>query len=378
MPASERKYEMGIYINRLLLCLRNILIAVICLLIASWSFGWVTQKHGYFRYYINSKGAFVAGEYTGYRLQQLESLAPERTCLILGASSAREGFDLEKLEEKLPDLDFISFATTGHNTIPIQARLLPKNRFACIIVATHPFFVYTATRQSKELKQKKYASQMPFFELIRMLSLDGDISTKELKLLSGTALVPNMRHSQILKKHLKRAFRDLKSLFAGGLSDFRASRFLNITEGMPASHILHKDERAIKMQSFVQRRAEIIKQKDWENPLRYRSSSSNGTLEMTLKRLDSLTERLIVIDLPETPVYEKVIKASFTSFAKTLHNAVPDLEFYQCEFTFLDAYGGFVDTIHVNSEGRQHLTKELIDILNGKSKNILCSAPNIN
>ena len=113
MPVSERKYEAGVYIIRFLLCFRNIFIAVVCLFTASWGFGWTAQKYGYFRYYINSKGSFVPGEYTGYRLKQLENLVSENTCLILGASTAREGFDLEKLGAAFPELDFLSLATTA-------------------------------------------------------------------------------------------------------------------------------------------------------------------------------------------------------------------------------------------------------------------------
>ena len=377
MPAFENTYETGFNINSFFFCLRNILIAVISLLVASWSFGWVTQKYLYFQYY-----SFVPGQYTGYRLQQLAGLVPERTCLILGASTAREGFDLEKLEEKLPDLDFITLATTGpinsSTVIDIQASLLPKNKFACIIVGTHPFSIYTPDDQSYDLKSNNYFSQIPFLELIRMMRFDGDISIDELKLLGGIALVPNMRHSMILNEHLRDAFHDLKSVFSGGLSDIGISRFTNINEDKLPSHIRYKDERSKQMQSFVKRQTERIKSDDSESPLRYHSSGTNDALKMALKRLDNLTERLIILHLPETPVHEKRVKASFASFAKIVRTAVPDSEFYQCEFTFSDAYRGFVDTIHVNSEGRRHLTAEVIEILKGQSKDSTCSVPSNN
>ena len=357
MPASEHTYQTGFYTNCLLFCLRNILIAIICLLVASLSFGWVVQKFGYFQYY-----SFVPGQYTGYKLHQLGGLAPERTCLILGASTAREGFDLGKLEAKFPELDFLTLATTagwnGSSVIDIQASLIPKNKYACIIIGIHPFFTFAPDDQSYEIKITRYYSQIPLVDLIRMTRFDGDISTDELKLLGGIALVPNMRHAEILKEHLRYALHDLKKL--------------------PPSPFSYKDERSKQMPSFVKRDTEQIKTHDFENPHRYRSLSINGTLKMALKRLDSLSERLIIIDLPETPVYEEAVKASSVSFAKTVHSAVPASEYYQCEFTFPDAYRGFVDTLHVNSEGRRHLTAALIEILKGQSEKSLCSAVTIN
>lgn len=370
MPVSENKYQIFIYINRLFLCLRNILIVLIFMLTSTWSIGWVIKKYGYFKYY-----KFVPGQYTGYRLQQLEDLVPEDTCLILGASTSREAFNLEKLEEEFPDLDFITFATTGpynsSSVIDIQASLIPKNKYACIIVGTHPFSIFTPDDPSYELESTNYFSQIPFLELIRMSRFDGTISTKELDLLSGIILVPTRRHSGILADHLLNLSLGFKSNFDGDLSDIQSS-------GFTKSHILYKDERSKQMQSFIEKRNKEIKLYDMENPLRYNSLNTNSTLTMALKRLDGLTERLIVLDLPETPIYEKVIKVSFTSFIRTLHSADPNIKFYQCEFMFLDPYDGFVDTIHVNSKGRQHLTEELIKILKRKSKNTLCKKTNIN
>jgi len=93
-----------------------------------------------------------------------------------------------------------------------------------------------------------------------------------------------------------------------------------------------------------------------------------------LKRLDALTERLTILDLPDTSVYKEVVGVSNISFASTLHEAVPHVSFRECDLKLSSPYEGFVDSIHVNSKGRQYLTAELVLILTGQSENMLCRA----
>jgi len=177
---------------------------------------------------------------------------------------------------------------------------------------------------------------------------------------------------------LKRSFLSLRGLLSGLRHMILFHEYNNRMENKVPSHLQYKDGRSLSMQSFVEKRIKVINSRDQENPSRYNSSYTNNTLKMALTKLNRLTERLIVMDLPETPVYDKIIAASEVPFDAILDEAVPAIEFYKCNFLFSDPYDGFVDTIHVNSEGRQHLTAELIDILNGQSRNTLCNASNIN
>ena len=302
MPASENKYETGFYINCLLSCFRNILIAILCLLVASLSFGWAIQKYGYFKYY-----KFIPGEYTGYRLHQLSILVPEKTCLLLGSSTAREAFDIEKLEERFPTLNFVTLATTGpYNSstiIDIQASIIPKNQYACIIVGTHPFSIFTPDNTSYQLRENNYFSQIPFFELLRMIRFDGNISIQELKFLISIVLMPNRRHSAILYAHLESATREMKTLIdEGRIFNIRSSHFTNQMKDKSTFHLRYKDERSKKMRLFIEKRRKQIALNDLENPKRYSSAATNGALTASIKKLDQLTNRLIVLDLPEPPV----------------------------------------------------------------------------
>ena len=66
-------------------------------------------------------------------------------CLIVGASTAREGFDTEILGNYLPELKIVNAATTGGNieVAEVQAQILSRYgiRAKCIIVGLHPFLM---------------------------------------------------------------------------------------------------------------------------------------------------------------------------------------------------------------------------------------------
>ena len=373
MLVFEAKDKLFLFFTNLVCCLRNIFIAIILLFASTTIFGWVSQEYAYFRYY-----NFNPGQYTGYRLQELKKLDPEKTCIIVGASTAREGFNIEQLEMQLPHLDFVTLATTaGYNmvsVIDIQSSLIPKNKYACIIIGMHPFFLFAPDDPSFNLVATNYISQLTFTEIIRIMKIDDTINHNELAQAVGIALIPNKQHSEILGKHIRHKIFRFKNWVSQGLSVRRSMEYTRGDIGRQVRHYRYQDERSEKMQFFIKRRIESIKTNGEDNKNRYSSSKINDILKQAILNLDNLTDRLIVLDLPETPVYDSVIEASDESFKTTLFNAVPDLELYRCNFRFLDKFEGFVDTVHVNSDGRKQLTTELIDILNGQHRNTLCSA----
>src|SRR5579864_3087188 len=107
--------------------------------------------------------SFLPGPWFGERIAASWS-DPGRSCLIVGASTAREGFDAKQLERLLPDTAFYNAGTTGGNTsvLEIQAAILEHYglHYRCIIVPIHPWLLFVKQEAVPNLKTTEYASQL--------------------------------------------------------------------------------------------------------------------------------------------------------------------------------------------------------------------------
>lgn len=326
-------------------------------------FSTIASRYAYFRYY-----DFVPGQYHGYRLSQLTEANAQQTCLVLGASTAREAFDIALLNNIAPEINFVSLATsaTGPGAVALldlQSRALPSYSFHCIVVAMHPFFLSPVGEDSYDLEGTDYVSQLSFPDLIDVLFTDGLPSLEGIKLLISVAFVPNFQHAGIIGKHLIHLMRAAHSKFVSPSSENSyLERFADYAS--PNGHIRYEDDRKENMDRFIEARIERINNSNRAQPSEYRSVVSKEIFLELLDRLSSRTDRLIILDLPETYVYGGMVQASLPFFNEILSSSTAPIEVYSCAYNFIDPVRGFVDTIHPDSEGRRLLTESIVRILN--------------
>ena len=348
--------------------LRNVAgtLAVVCIIAFV-----VAKTHSqlfYFQHY-----NFTPGQYLGYRLQQLNNMSADETCLLLGASTAREGFDIVFLEDALPQTNFVTLATTAAGTSPlavvnIQAHSIPADRYKCIVIALHPFFIRKF--DSYELKVSDYRSQLTYASIIRLLNFDGHLSFEDADIIANNLFIPSSKHSGILKKHLQLAVYELrKNVF--GLTD-SDKRYINRNLTRTNTHIVYSDTRKANQAKYISRRAKRIEDLNQDNPKLYNHRKVLNLFVDMLQRLHSLTDRLIIITLPETPVIQPTTAAAEQYFHSSIRRSEVTAELYRCEMPFDDPYRGYVDSIHVDSEGRKLLTSSLLSILQRATSSGIC------
>ncbi|MEM7778573.1 MAG: hypothetical protein AAF732_23595 [Pseudomonadota bacterium] len=347
--------------------------AVTLVTLTAQSLAWAATHFAYARYY-----NFIPGQYTGYRLQELRNLEPRSTCLILGASTAREGFDIAALEARFPETRFLTLATTaGHGAIwvvDVQSQLLPvrPERYKCIIVGMHPFFLYKFRGNSYDLATFDYASQLSPSVAAKLLAIDGSLSGNDLALLASGLMLPNRKHGAILKKHLLSMLYGLYGWVSGKELHNRVLANKSDAAKSEQTHILYKDNRRARIQQLLKRRIDYLERYDYADPESYRTDAVREVFVSVLQRLDAMTDRLILFDLPETPVFDAAISASNPTFLTGIAESGTTAQLYRCELPFVATYIGFVDSIHVDSHGREQLTTALTRILENKSDAGVC------
>jgi len=364
MQLFKTDSEVSERLRRTVLAVRNVSLALACVFAFAQAMAWTGSHFAYSTYY-----DLIPGQYNGHRLAEANALQPENTCLILGASTAREGFDIGQIEKLLQKTNLVTLATSAGKSaiwvIDVQSRSIPTpaKPYKCIVIAMHPFFIYEMASDRYQIENWDYDSQLPLAERYALMVQQNELDAAGWRALMSDALLPNAKHADILEKHLRRALYDIKSKLQGdGLK--RAA--FEIKKGdleRLQPNIRYADSHRKKQKASLDRRIKWLAETNHADPARYQDPLAHDIMVSTLQRLSHKTERLIVLDMPATPVFDTTLEVSRPAFEKSLRESDVLRHYYRCSLQNEDRYLGFVDSIHVDSNGRAALSASLAAIL---------------
>lgn len=133
----------------------------------------------------------------------LPAIGDPNSCIVVGASTAREGFDPDVLAKFVPGRTFVNASTTGGNieVAEIQAQILRHYgaQARCIVVGVHPFLMMDQT--PPPLVKTGY---LPHLGISDIMSLSDQATVwSDVEPIAQTLVLPLKTHSDRLNKLLR-------------------------------------------------------------------------------------------------------------------------------------------------------------------------------
>lgn len=283
---------------------------------------------------------------------------PSRTCLLIGASVVREGFDSTKLKLGAVDIDFVNLATTGGwspmDVIDIQSSLLidTKQRYRCVIVGMDNFYMRDFTPDAYELVTSNYISRLPMHSLLSMIRPSQGVS--QLKHIFAQSILPFGRYSTDAQRWWRYGIYLARRQIAPGTNLVGYELFTG--ELTPAVQFMY-DAMTPQFEKSKAQTAGAIVKFDLENPASFEHPGPAVAFVKSIARLRKLTDEIIIVRMPLTSVYRAVEAAAEPSFLRVL-KSVEVAQFVDCKIDH-DEEAYYFDTAHLNPVGRDLLSRSV-------------------
>jgi hypothetical protein len=324
----------------------------------SWS--WIYQN----------QFSFVPAHWFRSQLTEASTDAAE-TCVLLGVSVTREGFDSDQLSSEVPGVRFVNLATTGGyspmDVLDIESRILAQagGKYRCIIVGMNNFYFRQFDSKAYELVKTDYLSQVPI-ELLGAARVWAGGSSK-LSIVSRL-MIPFGRNSVIAQRWWRFGLYNLRKSVSPDLTNAAAYE-VEPNEFKPAVQFQYLGLPSIFEHNVDRARQEIVDHQ-LDLPTSYSDPVPPKVFRQTIDRLSSLSDHVMIVTVPLSSVYQSVEKVSkYASDAARL--GVKNAVFLRCSVGGDDERLLFYDTSHLNAEGRKRLSSNLSPqlrfLLNGNS-----------
>lgn len=312
---------------------------------------------------------FIPGQYTGKVLQLIRSEQARSRCVILGASTAREGIDVRRLSELVEQTRFYSIATTASmsagGVLNMQAQVLDNfaHRFNCIVVGLHPFMLFKMQPKSMDVFKNDYASQLSTAQVLKFERAENTYRPPMWGRVVAHATIPNARHAPILRKHLFNGLFEAESLLSRNNAPLSKYELQENELDHYDSVFRYLGRESRHTPRFFERRERRLKSLDADQPGSYRDPLSLALFQDTIQTLSALTDRLIVMSLPTSTVFDTVNAVSTPFFEAELARFSGRVEYVICDMDAQPPADVFHDTIHLAERGRHLLTDSLAALL---------------
>jgi len=311
------------------------------------------------------ESGFVPGHWVALQLNHASG-KEGRTCLFVGTSVVREGFDSDVLSEAAGgEFEVTNIATTAPlastGVLELQAQIARDRgvKFECVVLGFNSHYLHDLSDVSYELLATNYLSQLPIWSLLQLSNLDQVMPQFPEAL--ARSLYPLGRHSVILQRRLRRAVSLMHQRTLGRLplAEFEVLK----GEFTPAIQFMYDGQPSV-YKAAVELRREEIESDNLAAPSLYDGAAPRAAYRRTIHLLSEITDNLIVLSMPLTHVYEPVEEAARPSFEKA-SAGLPIDAFVDCRFPLGDEESVFHDSGHLNAAGRQWLSEEFGIVIRG-------------
>lgn len=301
--------------------------------------------------------AFLPGTWFASQLATVQY--PSRTCLLIGVSVVREGFDSLTLKTEVPGVEFVNLATTGGwspmDVIDIQSSMLIKSpqRYKCIILGMNNFYMRDFTADSYELITSNYISRLPVISLVSMVRLSQGVS--QFKATVSKSIMPFGRYSTDAQRWWRYGIYLAKQYFVPETNIANYELFAG--EMKPAVQFMY-DAMTPQFEKTRKQTADAIVKFDLENPSSFEQPGPALAFNKSMDRLRRLADEVIVVRMPLTTVYRPMEAVAEPSFFRALKSAGIGW-FLDCKIGRDAEETYYFDTAHLNPVGRELLSRSV-------------------
>jgi hypothetical protein len=301
---------------------------------------------------------FVPGQWFAKSVIDLKRQS-SNTCVILGASNGREGFDPAILARNAPGLVFVNAATTGGNNevVDIQSAILERQNIRpnCTIIA---FSKWTMFRDgSPDLAAEEYLALLDWGDVISFASRP--LLTRKGTHVAASLVLPLRNHARQLNLLVRVEIRRARSRWLGPLpasryeyyeNELRAGDTYNYQRTVP--HLMRDWDKL------------VARSRPFYPPSRYGGAREEAAMHSSLDRLLRLTRgRVAIVVTPQTPILDPASRAAEPYFDRVLQGYAGRIGVIDC--TALRDLALFVDEGHLNARGRAVLSTEVGQVVAG-------------
>ncbi len=302
---------------------------------------------------------FRAGQWIGERLA--DPAPPGETCVVLGASTAREGFSMRALETAAPGTHFVSMATSGGAMeVPeLQAQAIARyeRHYRCIILAVNPWMLRTKLRPN--IVSTEYIALLRPQDLLSIRS--SYWREKETEAAFWALYLPLKKHAPQLNRlaryHLFRAREQL------GLTGLDRSDFENSANELRPQGRFYNPRLALMVQRGRDRMRAQIQSSGLFDPSIYNSEEPSASFAHTLELAQAHADHVIVVTLPNPDIWDPATALVWRRYQTVLQNHAARVAVIDCLHGLKD--DEFIDHGHPNGKGRSALTVSVGSILPG-------------
>ena len=301
---------------------------------------------------------FVPGQWFAKSVIDLKRNA-RNTCVVLGASNGREGFDAGILARNAPGVAFLNAATTGGNNevVALQATILERYdlRPRCVIVA---FSTWTMFRDgSPELAAEEYVSLLDWGEVIALPSRP--LLTREGHHIAARLILPLRSHARQLNLLARLEIRHLRAKWLGSLPVSRYESYKD--ELKPADDYLYQRTPPHLMQDWEKL---VARSRAFYPASRYGGAMQEVVMRGALDRLLRLTNgQVAIVITPQTPILDPASHSAKPHFDRVMQAYAGRVAMIDC--TSLRDLNLFVDEGHLTAGGRAILSIEVAQLIAG-------------
>lgn len=283
--------------------------------------------------------------------------AGPRAVLVVGASSAREGFDEQVLGRGRPGWRFVNAGLAGGSvrTLALAELMLRRSgaRPAVIVLALHPFFVRALGQDLVALGYTDFFDALDGAELLGHAGTEARREEARGELLRN-ALFPPRRHARLLGRRLRAGLWSAHHAAYWGRGLERAGFEVVEDDTRPmAEHLFDAPGEGLKGMLQRWERAGLL------DPAAYRRPGLAGELDELVARLGARGGRLVLALLPE----HAALRARRATFApERFERSLADARRAGArvlDYAALLPDEDFLDLAHVGPRGRERLSRAL-------------------
>jgi len=292
-------------------------------------------------------------------------LADSNHCLIVGLSTAREGFDTALLEGAVPGTKFVNAATTGGNIEvgEVQAQILARYGVhpKCVIVGVHPFLM--TAEFPPLLASTGYLAHLGFPDVF--LLSNRSLPRREFRQIAEAMVLPLRLHADRLNKLIRYRMFRLQQRFRSEPLPIDAYQYFKdeFTSGANA----HYDD----VHEAPERVAELTRTR-YRDYTSFTSRTPVQSFRRALAMIRNRTGTVFVVSMPNQKALAGLNARGQERYDEALGEADVRVD---CSGLVSDEH--FIDDAHLDKEGRRILSsaigKIVADATSSSARKVSCN-----
>jgi len=293
--------------------------------------------------------SFQPGSWFAEAVSKVDSV---NGCLVVGASTAREGIDAAILSERREFGSVINAATTGGNieVLEIQAQILSRygKHLKCVIAGVHPWLLFE--NDPPRVVSTGYLAHLRLNDVLELT----DHSTLMLEKWDAIrlSLIPLGKHAQRLNKLVRFWIYSLQTKWREKPLALKSFEFFPGELNAPGNSLYPAGT------DLLADRPELIKSRlENEYPSYvFDKGPAETSFRRALEVFKSHASQVFIVIMPDTPLIETFNKKGIPAFNRVVFQA--SVKIIDCSKLSL-ANSFFLDETHLKPSGRQILSSAI-------------------